>query len=183
MGRQRESIGIDYGINDDGSILVRKGLSKPLLTSPGFDPDFFRTYRFGDFGKIGVLEIHAKRSYPALLLLDADEVQGIVIEDDLNHRNLSLHLRQRSPIPSIVKPPSPQRAIVCRPGYANCAPNALGAALAMEAHENEPKSLRFLPPLMCLASHITAVPVSAKNRRRQRQLRLVLRPGIPDVSA
>ena len=35
--------------------------------------------------------------------------------------------------------------------------------LAMEAQENDPKSLRFLPPLMCLASHIIAVPVSAKN--------------------
>src|SRR6266852_2247385 len=33
----------------------------------------------------------------------------------------------------------------------------------MEAQENDPKSLRFLPPLICLASHITAVPVSAKN--------------------
>ena len=63
----------------------------------------------------------------------------------------------------MVKPPSPQRAIVCRPGNANCVPNALGAALAMEAQENEPKSRRFLPPLMCLASHMQAVPVSAKN--------------------
>ena len=48
-----------------------------------------------------------------------------------------------------MKPPSPQSAIVCRPGYANCAPNALGAALAMDAQENEPKSLRSLPPLTC----------------------------------
>ena len=39
----------------------------------------------------------------------------------------------------------------------------IGAALAIDAHENEPKSLRSLPPLMCVASHIQAVPVSAKN--------------------
>jgi hypothetical protein len=48
--------------------------------------------------------------------------------------------------------PSPQSAIVCRPGYASCAPKAFGAELAMDAHENEPKSLRFIPPLMCLAN-------------------------------
>jgi len=64
----------------------------------------------------------------------------------------------------MVKPPSPQKAIVCRPGYANCARNALGAAWAMEAHENESKSLRFLPPRICLASQMHAVPVTAKNR-------------------
>ncbi len=33
----------------------------------------------------------------------------------------------------------------------------------MDAHENEPKILRFLPPLMCLATHMHAVPVSTKN--------------------
>ena len=63
----------------------------------------------------------------------------------------------------MVNPPSPQTAIVWRPGNASCAPNALGAALAIEAHENEPKSRRFGPPFMCRASQIQAVPVSAKN--------------------
>jgi hypothetical protein len=33
----------------------------------------------------------------------------------------------------------------------------------MDAHENDPKSLRFMPPLMCLANQMQAVPVSAKN--------------------
>ena len=51
----------------------------------------------------------------------------------------------------------------CLPGYARAHPNAFGAAFAMDAHENDPKSLRFLPPQMCLASQIQAVPVSAKN--------------------
>src|ERR1700684_1521214 len=63
----------------------------------------------------------------------------------------------------MVKPPSPHMAIVCRPGYANWAPNALAAALAMDAQENEPNSLRFLPPLTCLAIQMQAVPVSTKN--------------------
>ena len=63
----------------------------------------------------------------------------------------------------MVKPPSPQMAMVCRPGNANCAPNALGAALAMEAHENEPNIRRFLLPKMWRASQMQAVPVSAKN--------------------
>jgi hypothetical protein len=39
----------------------------------------------------------------------------------------------------------------------------LGAALAMDAHENDPKSLRFRPPLMWLAVQMQGVPVSAKN--------------------
>jgi hypothetical protein len=34
----------------------------------------------------------------------------------------------------------------------------------MDAHEKDPKSLRFMPPLMCLANQIQAVPVSAKNK-------------------
>src|SRR5260370_29092753 len=63
----------------------------------------------------------------------------------------------------MVKPPSPHSAMHCLPGYARALPNAFGAALAMDAQENEPKSLRFLPPLICLASQIQAVPVSAKN--------------------
>jgi hypothetical protein len=54
-------------------------------------------------------------------------------------------------------------ALVWRPGYASCAPNALGAALAMEAHENEPKIRRLAPPLTCRAIRMQAVPVSAKN--------------------
>jgi len=37
----------------------------------------------------------------------------------------------------------PHRAMVYRPGHANCAPNGLGAAFAMEGEENKPKSLRF----------------------------------------
>jgi hypothetical protein len=35
--------------------------------------------------------------------------------------------------------------------------------IGIDAHENEPKSLQSLPSLMCLASHMQAVPVSAKN--------------------
>src|SRR5437899_2642 len=49
----------------------------------------------------------------------------------------------RSPRPSIVKPPSPHSAIDCRPGNASCAPNALGAAFAIEAQEKEPKRRRL----------------------------------------
>ena len=113
--------------------------------------------------EIRVLEIDAKRDHAGLLLLDVDEVERFVVEDDLNHRRLALHCVSRSPSPSIVNPPSPHRAMVCRPGYASCAPNALGAALAMDAQENEPKSLRFVPPLMCLAGQMHAVPVSTKN--------------------
>ena len=63
----------------------------------------------------------------------------------------------------MVNPPSPHIAMVCRPGYANCAPNALGAALAMEAHENEPKILRFLLPLTCLALQMHTVPVAGED--------------------
>ena len=33
----------------------------------------------------------------------------------------------------------------------------------MEAQENEPNSRRFVPPFICRASQIQAVPVSAKN--------------------
>ena len=43
------------------------------------------------------------------------------------------------------------------------ASKALGAALAMEAHEKEPKSRRFGPPFMCRASQMQAVRVSAKK--------------------
>ncbi len=60
-----------------------------------FDADSLRAHRFGDLGEIGVLEIHAKGDHPGLLLLDVDEVEGFIIEDDLNHRSLSLHLRQQ----------------------------------------------------------------------------------------
>jgi hypothetical protein len=35
--------------------------------------------------------------------------------------------------------------------------------LAIDAHANDQKSLRFFPPFVCLASQMTAVPVSAKN--------------------
>ena len=35
--------------------------------------------------------------------------------------------------------------------------------MAIDAHEKEPNSLRFLLPLMCLAVQMHAVPVSAKN--------------------
>ena len=40
----------------------------------------------------------------------------------------------------MVKPPSPHKAIVCRPGKASCAPNAFGDALAIDANENDPNS-------------------------------------------
>ncbi len=62
-----------------------------------------------------------------------------------------------------MNPPSPHSAIVWRPGYASCAPKALGAALAIEAHENEPKIRRFVPPFTCRAGQMQAVPVSTKN--------------------
>lgn len=79
----------------------------------------------------------------------------------------------------MVNPPSPHIVIVWRPGYANCAPNALGAALAMEAHENEPKSLRFLLPVTCLAIQMQAVPVSRERQCKFAKPRgLVLIEGI-----
>ncbi|MGY2938826.1 hypothetical protein ACVWZ6_008428 [Bradyrhizobium sp. GM6.1] len=47
----------------------------------------------------------------------------------------------RSPI-SMVKPPSPESEITCRPGCAACAPIACGMALAIEPCTNEPISRR-----------------------------------------
>jgi hypothetical protein len=84
----------------------------------------------------------------------------------------------------MVKPPSPQSAIVCRPGYANCAPNALGAALAIDPHENDPKSLRFIPPLMCLASQMHAVPeeIGRQDTEPRNQRTPLGRPNIDPIS-
>ena len=70
----------------------------------------------------------------------------------------------RSPRASMVNPPSPHSAIVCRPGKATWAPNALGEALAIDAHENDPNSRRRGPYRMCRAAQMIAVPVSAKNK-------------------
>lgn len=51
----------------------------------------------------------------------------------------------------------------CLPGYARAHPNAFGAALAIDAHENEPKSLRFFPPWICLASQTGRTRVRKKH--------------------
>jgi hypothetical protein len=48
----------------------------------------------------------------------------------------------------MVNPPSPHSAIVWWPGYASCEPKAFGAALAIDARENEPKIRRFGAPYM-----------------------------------
>jgi hypothetical protein len=49
------------------------------------------------------------------------------------------------------------------PGTASCAPNAFGTAFAKEAHENEQKIRRFVPPFICRAAQMQAVPLSTKN--------------------
>ena len=46
---------------------------------------------------------------------------------------------------------------------AGCAPKALGDALAMDAHVNEPNSRRRGPEWIWRAAQMQAVPVSAKN--------------------
>jgi hypothetical protein len=48
-----------------------------------------------DLCEVGVLKAGAKRNYAGLLLLNIDEVEELIIEDDLNYRGPSLHLRQQ----------------------------------------------------------------------------------------
>ncbi len=58
---------------------MRKGLSESLSDIAGlFDADALCTHRFGDFGKISVLEFDAKGEQTGLLLLDLDEVEGLI---------------------------------------------------------------------------------------------------------
>src|SRR6516225_5324421 len=51
----------------------------------------------------------------------------------------------RSPSPSMVKPPSPHKAMTCRPGKASAAPKAYGEALAIDAQVDEPIIRRSRP--------------------------------------
>jgi hypothetical protein len=44
--------------------------------------------------KSGVLEFHAKRDEAGLLLFDIHEVEGSIIEDDLNYGRFPFNLRQ-----------------------------------------------------------------------------------------
>jgi hypothetical protein len=89
--RQRQGVRIDNHIDNDGAALVRKGCSESRSDIAGlFDADALCTHRFGDFGKIRVLEFDAKWDQSGLLHLDLDEVEGFIVEDDLNHRRLGL---------------------------------------------------------------------------------------------
>ena len=95
MRRQREGERIDDSINDDRAILVRKSGSEPFSDVARFlDADAFRAHRFGDLREVGTLELHSKRDHPGLLHLDIDEVEGSVVENDLDHGSFSLHLGQ-----------------------------------------------------------------------------------------
>src|SRR6266496_395365 len=91
---------IYHGIDDNGTVFVRKSFSKALSNvSWVLDADPFRTHCFGNLGEVGALEIHSEGDDARLLLFDLDEVQRIVIEDDLNHWSSSFHLRQEIPKP------------------------------------------------------------------------------------
>jgi hypothetical protein len=91
------------------------------------------------------------------------EVESFIVEDDLNDRRLALHLRQQMAQRRHRKSPITAKSNRLPSRHASCAPNALGAALAIEAHVNDPKSRRLADPLICRANHIHGVPVSAKN--------------------
>lgn len=51
------------------------------------------SHRIGDLCEVGVLEVGSERNCASLLLLNIDEVEELIIEDGLNDRNLSFHLR------------------------------------------------------------------------------------------
>jgi hypothetical protein len=102
------------------------------------------------FAKFGFLKIDTERNQTGFLHLDVDEVQRFVIEEDLHYRNPGLHLRQQV---AEAEHGEPAIAAQARSPGAQGMPvehqNAFGAALAMEAHENEPKIRRLVPPLTC----------------------------------
>ena len=60
-----------------------------------FDPYAFSSHHLGDLGKIRVLKIDAERDHAGLLHLDIDEIERFIVEDDLDHRRLPLHLCQQ----------------------------------------------------------------------------------------
>jgi len=101
----------------------------------------FASHRFGNLGELGAFEIHAERMMPASCCSILTKSKESLLKDDLNHRSSSFHLRQKIAKGKHRVPAVAESAIVCRPGYASCAPKALGEALAIDAHENEPKSL------------------------------------------
>src|SRR5580704_17851525 len=89
MGRQRERIWVHDGINHHRPVFVRQRFGECFANIFWIlDADSLRTHRFSNPGEIWILELDAEGHNASLLLLDLDEIQGIVVEDDLNHRNL-----------------------------------------------------------------------------------------------
>ena len=85
-------------------------LGETVSNVPRFlDSNPFRTHGLGNLREIRILEFHAERIDPGLLLFNMDEVELLVVENDLNHRSFSLDLGQQITHSQRGEPPSPRR--------------------------------------------------------------------------
>jgi hypothetical protein len=129
-----QRVTVDQDVNHDRPVFMGERGSEAVAQVAGFlDADAGGAERFGDAAEVGVREVGPERMKPASCCSMLTKSSIPLFKTIWTTGAWRCTWVSRSPSPSMVKPPSPHKAIVCRPGKASCAPNALGAALAIDA--------------------------------------------------